>query len=131
MSVENKLKWLGLFDTLVKSKRQEIAQLRASIYKSSSFLRQEETAGTTESLNVKIIDQTEAIARELEEMYDERDRLVRLVDELPDPVAMTVVRLFYIHGQSWAAISAELQMSVRSLQNVKRKALQELETKGF
>lgn len=127
MDIEAKLKWLRNFDILAKSKRQEIAQLRASVYRSSHLFGSEDVGETTENLNLKIIDQSQEITKQLETMYDERERLVKLIDQLSDPAAVNVIRLFYVNGQSWKAVARETSQSVRAAQNIRREALRELE----
>ena len=127
LDIEMRLKWLKNFDVLVRSKRQEIAQLRSGIYRSSSLFTEHELSERADTLNAKIIDKSDEILKELESLYEERDRLIKAIEQIKDPFSQLVIRLYYINGLSWYEIQRELPGSAKTLQRARNKALKELE----
>ncbi|MCK1202973.1 DUF1492 domain-containing protein [Streptococcus uberis] len=102
---------MRLFDTIIKSKKEELFSLKSGIQKSPQFTdepKADSETNSTENLNIKIIDKAREIENEISRLYDERSEVVSLIDRLQDPLESTVLRLFYVNGMTWADISREM-----------------------
>lgn len=124
-----KLKKLRLFDTIIKSKKEELTSLKSGIQKSPQFTnepRGDSDSNSTENLNVKIIDKAREIENEISRLYDERSELVSMIDLLHDPIESTVLRLFYVNGMTWSDISRELNGHPKTFQNIRKSGIQNL-----
>lgn len=124
-----KLKKLRLFDTIIKSKKEELTSLKSGIQKSPQFTdepRGDSDSNSTENLNIKIIDKAREIETEISELYDERSEVVSLIDKLHDPLESTVLRLFYVNSMTWADISREMHGHPKTYQKIRRSGIQNL-----
>lgn len=124
-----KLKKLRLFDTIIKSKKEELISLKSGIQKSPKFTdepRGDSDSNSTENLNVKIIDKAREIEKEIGNLYDERSEIVAMIDQLNDPIETAVLRLFYVNGMTWKEISIELNGHQKTFQNVRKTGIQNL-----
>ena len=122
MTVETDLKWLRNFNVIVYSKRKEIAQVRGELYQNLTHLPDSEVT----KLNESIKQRSQDLTMELEQLYIKRDEIVERIDSLKDPLEASVLRLYYLNGCSWNEISYQVKNSVRSLQNIRRQAIQNL-----
>lgn len=127
MDIENQLLRLKYFDALVTSKRQEMEQLRSGIYRSISFLENNGQSESAETIKVKIIADSDEIAKEIEQLYIEREKLVKTIETLSDPLGVILLRMFYINGWDWQRIRREVPGGKRTLQKIKKRALEELD----
>lgn len=76
----------------------------------------------TEKINA---DTTEEIVKRLVSMEHEQERLVYSISLL-DPQQRTAINRFYFEGASWEKIAQELQIAVRTVYKVKKRALDRL-----
>ncbi|MDQ8820604.1 DUF1492 domain-containing protein [Streptococcus ruminantium] len=129
--IKAKLKALSLVDSRIKSKRLEIVSLRSGILNSVQYTDEPKSGSqknSSEELNARIIDRTEEIYQEIECIYDNRDRLVKAIDGLEDPLQSQILRLKYVNGYSWSRIKRELPMfSESTLFEYHSKGIQNLE----
>lgn len=115
--IKAKLKALSLVDSRIKSKRLEIVSLRSGILNSVQYTDEPKSGSqknSSEELNARIIDKTEEIYKEIERIYDDRDRLVKAIDGLEDPLQSQILRLKYVNGYSWSRIHREFPLHSRS-----------------
>lgn len=108
---------MSLVDSKVKSKRLEIASLRSGILTAVQYTDEPKGGSqknSSEELNVRIIEKTEEIYREISRIYDDRDKLVKAIDNLEDPLQSQILRLKYVNGYSWSKIKRELPMFAES-----------------
>lgn len=127
MNIENRLKKLRHFEAEIESKKGEIAKLRSEAFRTSKFLEENEQKETSENLNCRIITQSDCISKEIEQMYQERDKLIKLIDSISDPIAAIVIRLYYLDRLDWVMIRRKVHYSIRHLQRKRNKGLEELE----
>lgn len=116
-TIKARLKSLSLVDSKIKSKRLEIASLRSGILTAVQYTdepRGGSQKNSSEELNARIIDKTEEIYQEIERIYDDRDRLVKAIDNLEDPLQSQILRLKYVNGYSWSMIYREFPLHSRS-----------------
>ncbi|MGT2934259.1 DUF1492 domain-containing protein [Streptococcus catagoni] len=124
-----RLKKLRLFDTIIRSKKDELTSLKAGIQKSPQFSDEpkgDSESNSTEDLNIKIVDKAKEIEAEISMLYDERSELVYMIDKLHDPIETAVLRLFYVNGMSWKDISIELNGHPKTFQNIRKSGIQNL-----
>ncbi|HEM4817362.1 TPA: DUF1492 domain-containing protein [Streptococcus suis] len=116
-TIKARLKSLSLVDSKIKSKRLEIASLRSGILTAVQYTDEPKSGSqknSSEELNARIIDRTEEIYREIERIYDDRDKLVKAINSLEDPLQSQILRLKYVNGYSWSKIKRELPMFAES-----------------
>ncbi|CQR24591.1 RNA polymerase ECF family sigma factor [Streptococcus varani] len=123
------LKKLRLFSSIIKSKRDEISELRSGILRSQQYKDEpkgSKIGNSSEQLNIRIIDKTDEIQNEISLLYQERDTIVSEIENLDDPQEALVLRLFYLNGYSWADISRELGGSPKTWQNIRKSGVNNL-----
>lgn len=129
VDIRKRLKSLQFIDSKVRSKHQEIISLKSGILRGQQYSN-DPKGGTkrnkSEELNVLIIDKADKIYKEIEELYAERDELVRAIESLEDPIENIVMRLFYINGYSVRDIERELPLSRRTIFYAKNKGLDKI-----
>ena len=76
----------------------------------------------TEKINA---DTTEGIVKRLVSMEHEQERLVYYISLL-DPPQRDAINRFYFEGVSWERVAQELQVAVRTVYKIKRRALDRL-----
>lgn len=129
-SIIKRLKRLRFFDVIVQSKRDEITQLRSGIARSPQYSSEPKgspVGNSNENLNIRIINRTQEIQIEIEQMYNERDKLVDLIDSLDDPIENMVLRLFYLNGKSWKEIAREMNGHPKTFQNIRKSGINNLD----
>lgn len=125
IDIRRRLKTLKYIDIKVKSKHQEIISLKSGILRSQQYddmPKTESSVNRSEELNVLIIDKSEKLYREIQQLYKERDELVRVIEALEDPIENLIMRLYYINGHSIKEIERELPLSRRSIFYTKENA---------
>ena len=118
INIRQRLKALQYIDIKAKSKHQEIISLKSGILRSQQYTDQPKAGSPgnrSEELNVLIIDKSEKLYQEIQEMYAERDELIKVIESLQDPIENLIMRLYYINGHSIKEIEKELPLSRRSI----------------
>lgn len=129
INIKQRLKALQYIDIKVKSKHQEIISLKSSILRGQHFdnmPKSESSSNRSEELNVLIIDKSEQLYQEIQELYRERDKLVQVIESLDDPVENIIMRLFYINGMTWNEVEAKLKYSRGAIQKIRKSAFENL-----
>ena len=116
MDNKNKIRWLRFFEQLVKSKEKERNLFRAKVKNYRAF----EMDDLAEEFEYRISD----LEMEIEAMYQERARLIQLIDMIEDPKGKTIIRMRDVDGLSWNEIAYHFAESVRNLQLARKKALE-------
>lgn len=125
-SIIKRLKRLRFFDVIVQSKRDEITQLRSGIARSPQYSSEPKgspVGNSNENLNIRIINRTQEIQMEIEQMYNERDKLVDLINRLDDPVESMVLRLIYLNNYSINQVVRQTSLSRRAVFRVRKSGL--------
>ncbi|HEM3492596.1 TPA: sigma-70 family RNA polymerase sigma factor [Streptococcus suis] len=117
MNIEQRLKKLKYFETLVRSKQRERNVLGSMI---SQF---------SDEMIEKAKNRCKAIDNEISRLHDEREKLVSDIENLDDPVESLVLRLYYVDDKPWNVIAYDMNCSIRTLQNIKRSAIRNLSKK--
>lgn len=129
INIKQRLKALQYIDIKAKSKHQEIISLKSSILRGQHFdnmPKSESSSNRSEELNVLIIDKSEQLYQEIQELYRERDELVQVIESLDDPVENIIMRLFYINGMTWNEVEAKLKYSRGAIQKIRKSAFENL-----
>ena len=132
INIKQRLKALQYIDIKAKSKHQEIISLKSSILRGQQFNnmpKSENSSNRSEELNVLIIDKSEQLYQEIQELYRERDELVQVIESLDDPVENIVMRLFFIDGLTWNEVEAKLNYSRGAIQKIRKSAFENLSKK--
>ena len=116
MDNKNKIRWLRFFEQLVKSKEKERNLFRAKVKNYRAF----EMDDLAEEFEYRISD----LEMEIEAMYQERARLIQLIDMIEDPKGKTIIRMRDVDGLSWNEIAYHFAESVRNLQLARKRALE-------
>ena len=123
------LKKLRIINSIIKSKKEEIAELRTGVFKGQKYsddLKNGNKSNSAENLNLRIIDKTNEIYAEIDRLYTERNSIVYAIDNLEDPQESLILRLFYVNNYSWKEISIELGGSPKTWQNVRKSGVNNL-----
>lgn len=91
--------------------------------------KSENSSNRSEELNVLIIDKSEQLYQEIQELYRERDELVQVIESLDDPVENIIMRLLYIDGLSWSQIQAQLRCGRGTIHRARESALKKISKK--
>ena len=129
INIKQRLKALQYIDIKAKSKHQEIISLKSSILRGQQFNdipKSKNNKNQSEELNVLIIDKSEQLYQEIQELYRERDELIQAIESLDDPVENIVMRLFYIDGMTWNEVEAKLKYSRGAIQKIRKSAFENL-----
>ena len=129
INIKQRLKALQYIDIKVKSKHQEIISLKSSILRGQQFNnmpKSESSSNRSEELNVLIIDKSEQLYQEIQELYRERDELVQVIESLDDPVENIVMRLFFIDGLTWSEVENKLGCSRGTIYNIRESAFENM-----
>jgi RNA polymerase sigma factor (sigma-70 family) len=132
INIKQRLKALQYIDIKAKSKHQEIISLKLSILRGQQFdnmPKSKNNKNQSEELNVLIIDKSEQLYQEIQELYRERDELIQAIESLDDPVENIVMRLFYIDGMTWNEVGAKLKYSKGAIQKIRKSAFENLSKK--
>ena len=132
IDIRQRLKALQYIDIKAKSKHQEIISLKSGILRSQQYTDQPKAGSPgnrSEELNVLIIDKSEKLYQEIQELYQERDEQVKAVESLQDPLENIVMRLFYIDGLSWNEIQIRLRCGRGTIHRARDSALKKLSKK--
>lgn len=119
-------------DTKIKSIMREIHERKSSILKSQQYTdepRGGAIGNKTEDVNIRIIDETNELYKQIQELLDERKELTKAIESLDDPIENIVMRLLYINGYSWDEVQKETRMSSSSIQRARDKAFSNLSQK--
>lgn len=130
MNIASRLSALKYIDIKIKSKRQEIENLKSAILKGQVYSDEpkgSKRGNATEDLNIKIIDGAEKLRAEINQLMEERTRLINAIEDLDDPLENIVLRLMYVNGYSWQGIRRELNCSHATIQRARTKAIEHLE----
>nr|DAR67778.1 MAG TPA: Protein of unknown function (DUF722) [Caudoviricetes sp.] len=129
MNIASRLSALKYIDIKIKSKRQEIENLKSAILKGQVYSDEpkgSKQGNATEDLNIKIIDGAEKIRGEINQLMEERTRLINAIEDLDDPLENIVLRLMYVNGYSWQETKRELNYSHATIQRARAKAIEHL-----
>ena len=132
INIKQRLKALQYIDIKAKSKHQEIISLKSSILRGQQFNdipKSKNNKNQSEELNVLIIDKSEQLYQEIQDLYKERDELIQAIESLDDPVENIVMRLFYIDGLSWNKIQAQLRCGRGTIHRARESALKKISKK--
>ena len=125
INIKQRLKALQYIDIKAKSKHQEIISLRSGILRGQQFdnmPKSKNNKNQSEELNVLIINKSEQLYQEIQDLYKERDELIQAIESLDDPVENIVMRLFYIDGMTWNEVGAKLKYSKGAIQKIRKAA---------
>ena len=132
IDMKQRLKALQYIDIKVKSKHQEIISLKSGILRGQQFddmPKSKNNKNQSEELNVLIIDKSEQLYQEIQDLYKEREELIQAIESLDDPVENIVMRLFYIDGMTWNEVEAKLRYSRGTIQKIRKSAFGNLAKK--
>lgn len=133
MNIASRLSALKYIDIKIKSKRQEIENLKSAILKGQVYSDEpkgSKQGNATEDLNIKIIDKTDDIKREINLLMNEKLEMAQLIDSLEDPLESIVLRLFFINGYSWNEVIRELHYSRGTIQKARKSGIKNLSQKS-
>lgn len=133
MNIASRLSALKYIDIKIKSKRQEIENLKSAILKGKVYSDEpkgSKQGNATEDLNIKIIDRAEKLRAEINQLMEERTRLINAIEDLDDPLENIVLRLMYINGYSWKETKRQLNCSHATIQRARSKAIEHLRFKN-
>ena len=84
MNIASRLSALKYIDIKIKSKRQEIENLKSAILKGQVYSDEpkgSKRGNAMEDLNIKIIDGAEKIRAEINQLMEERTRLINAIED--------------------------------------------------
>jgi DNA-directed RNA polymerase specialized sigma subunit len=84
----------------------------------------------TEEFNIKMIDRSDELFKEIEKIYKEQDELIRAIESIEDPFENIVMRLLYIDGLSWNEVQIQLRCSRSTIKRARESALKSLSKNG-
>lgn len=129
MNISGRLNGLKYIEIKIKSKRQEILDLKDASPKGQVYTDEpkgSKNGNSTEDLNIKIIDAIEKLREEIRYLLEERDVIIKAIEELEDPFENIVLRLLYVNNYTWLEARRVLNCSHATVQRARDKAIEHL-----
>lgn len=129
MNISGRLNGLKYIEIKIKSKRQEILDLKDASPKGQVYTdkpKGSKNGNSTEDLNIKIIDAIEKLREEIRYLLEERDVIIKAIEELEDPFENIVLRLLYVNNYTWLEARRVLNCSHATVQRARDKAIEHL-----
>lgn len=129
VNISSRLNRLKYIELKIKSKRQEILDLKDASPKGQVYTDEpkgSKKGNSTEDLNIKIIDAVEKLREEIKQLLEERDIIIKAIEELEDPFENIVLRLLYVNNYTWLEARRVLNCSHATVQRARDKAIEHL-----
>jgi len=129
VNISGRLNGLKYIEIKIKSKRQEILDLKDASPKGQVYTDEpkgSKNGNSTEDLNIKIIDAIEKLREEIRYLLEERDVIIKAIEELEDPFENIVLRLLYVNNYTWLEARRVLNCSHATVQRARDKAIEHL-----
>lgn len=129
MNISGRLNRLKYIEIKIKSKRQEILDLKDASPKGQVYTDEpkgSKNGNNTEDLNIKIIDAIEKLREEIRHLLEERDVIIKAIEGLEDPFENIVLRLLYVNNYTWLEARRVLNCSHATVQRARDKAIEHL-----
>ncbi len=119
-------------DQQINSKLEQLGRLRAlATHTTSTFSdmpkMQHNNNSRLEETVLKIIDMEHSIDEEIDRLVDLKDEVRKQISLLSDARCRLVLEERYLNGETWEGIAADLGCTVRNVQILHGKALQEFQ----
>lgn len=132
LDIKQRLKKLPYANIKIKSLNRQISSLRSGVLRGQSFdsmPKSKSNENKTEEFNIKVIDRSDELFKEIEKIYKEQDELIRAIESIEDPFENIVMRLLYIDGLSWNEAQIQLRCSRSTIKRARERALENLAKK--
>lgn len=133
VDIKQRLKKLPYANIKIKSLHRQINSLRSGVLRGQSFdnmPKSKSNNNQTEEFNIKVIDRSDELFKEIEKIYKEQDELIRAIESIEDPFENIVMRLLYIDGLSWNEVQIQLRCSRSTIKRARENALKSLSKNG-
>ncbi len=132
MTADEFLKQIERADTLIDSKLSELYRLRCLVTSITVPTDREaiQTSGVSDKVGntvAKIVDLENEIDDMIDEYIDTRNKCIRVIEQLTDPLQYAIIHKRYVQYKSYAEIEDETNYSHQWIMEVRRKALREID----
>lgn len=118
-------------DQQINSKLEQLTRLKALATHTTSTIsdmpKSHNNNSRLESSVLKIIEMEHFIDSEIDRLVDLKAEASQQISLMKDARCRLILEARYINGETWEAIAAEMNYSVRNVQNLHGKALQEFQ----
>ena len=118
-------------DQQINCKLEQLGRLRAlATHTTSTFSDMPKSHNNDSRLEdtvLKIIDMEHSIDEEIDKLVDLKAEVRKQISLLPDARCRLILEERYLNGQTWEGIAADLGYTVRNVQILHGKALQEFQ----
>lgn len=130
MNIKTALKNTRNFQEKIRSLKGKLYTIRASTFSNQTFSelpRSKNKINYVEKKNITIIDETDRIVKQIDNLISEHQRLSELIELLEDPFENIVMRLLYVNFYSWEEVERALNVSHPTIQRARKSAIKHLE----
>lgn len=130
MNIKSSLKNTSNFQEKLRALKGKLYTIRASTFPTQTFSelpRSKNKINHVEKKNITIIDETDRIVKQIDNLISEHQRLSDLIELLEDPFENIVMRLLYVNFYSWEEVERALKVSHPTIQRARKSAIQHLE----
>lgn len=130
MNIKSSLKNTSNFQEKLRALKGKLYTIRASTFPTQTFSelpRLKNKINQVEKKNITIIDETDRIVKQIDNLISEHQRLSELIELLEDPFENIVMRLLYVNFYSWEEVERALKVSHPTIQRARKSAIQHLE----
>ena len=129
IDIKQRLKALPYANIKIKSLHRQISGLKSGVLRGQTFdsmPKSKSNKNQSEEFNIRVIDKSDELFKEIEKIYKEQDELIRAIESIEDPFENIVMRLLYIDGLSWNEVQIQLRCSRSTIKRARESALKSL-----
>lgn len=133
IDIKQRLKALPYANIKIKSLYRQISSLKSGVLRGQTFdsmPKSKSNKNQSEEFNIRVIDKSDELFKEIEKIYKEQDELIRAIESIEDPFENIVMRLLYIDGLSWNEVQIQLRCSRSTIKRARENALKSLSKNG-
>lgn len=133
VDIKQRLKALPYANIKIKSLHRQISSLKSGVLRGQTFdsmPKSKSNKNQSEEFNIRVIDKSDELFKEIEKIYKEQDELIRAIESIENPFENIVMRLLYIDGLSWNEVQIQLRCSRSTIKRARESALKSLSKNG-
>ena len=130
MTAKEYLRQIELYDTHIKNKLDEVADLRSMVMHITSTLRPDGSTakgGVSDKVGntvAKIVDMEAEINADIDRFVDLKRDISELLDHITDPDELRLLHLRYFQYKQWEEIAVDMNYTYRNVCYIHSRALQ-------
>lgn len=114
-------------DRRIEETRERLQRLRAQLEGRVSCLNGMPGGGRYVDRKDEMVDVELRLERQIRDMCRIKDEVVEAIEGVPDPICREVLELYYLDGLPWSRVAERMHYTVRNVQILHGKALQQVQ----